>query len=91
MWERQRHGNGSKLRERKGPGNRCWAQGSAACMGQRGMLGGSAEVAAGQHPRQVQSEKGGFSFTARVYLEHLPGVGDVSISDLFKCFIPEVG
>ena len=55
------------------------------------MLGGSAEVAAGQHPRQVQSEKGGFSFTARVYLEHLPGVGDVSISDLFKCFIPEVG
>lgn len=74
---------------------RAWKQvlgpGLCGLPGAEGRVGGSAEATAGQHPRQLQLEKGGFSFTAGVYLEHLPGVGDVSISDLFKCFIPGVG
>jgi len=60
VWERQRHGNGSKPREKKGPGNRCWAQGSAAYSGQKGMWEGVLRLRQVNTPDRFSWRKVGF-------------------------------
>ena len=95
MWERQWHGNGRGQKERKVPRSKCSTQGSAACGGQKGDLRGLTLLQE-TIPDRFRQRRAGFlllgeSVPGALGRDHLPGVGEVSISSLFMCFIPRVG